>query len=421
VVTNQSAVLHHDPITTVFVARQPIFDATKSVIGYELLYRSSQDNFFDHTDGTAATLDVIRNAFLVLGPLLTKGKKAFINFNKVLLENKAARVLNPSTTVIEILEDVDTDENIITLCRELKNAGYSIALDDVDSHIETKKDLIDLTDIVKADFQLMTADERTFLASTYRSRCKCLAEKIETNEEFEEAKKAGYVYFQGYFFGKPIILSANQISGNKITYMKMLAEINRRELDFSGLEKAIKQDPYLSFTLLNYMNSAYFGLPYKIGSIGQALILLGEKEILKWSSLVILTFIGSDKPSEVCLSSLVRAKFCESMAPDVGLQEKASELFLMGMFSMIDVLIGRPIEEILEKMSLSQEVKGALLGKDNSHARLLHMICSYERAQWKEVTALAEEMSLHIFRVVEVYRQAVEWADGIFGISLPKK
>jgi c-di-GMP-related signal transduction protein len=416
----QRTVLSDEQKASVFVARQPIFDAKENVVAYELLYRSSFNNAYDFSDGTSATLNVIRNAFLVLGPQLTGGKKTFINFNKTLLENRAGLSLNPSTTVIEILEDVEVDRDIVEACQELKDAGYALALDDFVLTAGDRGGLLEIADIIKADFRQMEPKERQKLARMPNLSCQFLAEKVETREEFEEARSSGYSYFQGYFFGKPIIVSANSIPGNKINHLRMLSEINRRELDFPSLERIIKQDPYLSYTLLNYMNSAFFAFRVSVGSIRQALALLGEKEITKWASLVIMTFIGAGKPSEVSLSSLIRAKFCETLAAEISLSDKAAELFMMGVLSMIDVLIGRPMAEIIEKMNVSEDVKTALLGGDNNHSHLLNLIVSYERGEWKAFASWAQKLSLEQSRVPGVYQASVEWAEQVFGVSSTK-
>lgn len=400
----------------VFVARQPIFDARQNVVAYEVLYRNSASNSFDGTDGTIATLNVIRNAFLVLGPQLVGSKRAFINFNKTLLERKTALSLNPASTVIEILEDVETSKEVVTACRELKKAGYAIALDDFALSAPGRGELLELADIIKADFRQMSPEERRDLVSKSRLSCQFLAEKVETHEEFNEAVKAGYTYFQGFFFGRPVILSANAVSGNKINYLSMLSEINKPELDFMRIEKLIKQDTYLGYTLLNYMNSAFFGFRHHISSIRQALTLLGEREIQRWASLVMMTFIGADRPSEVNVSSLVRAKFCETIAPMVGLADRSSELFMTGMFSMIDVLIGRPMDEILQKMNVSDDVKGALLGDDNRFSRILDLVVPYERAQWQEFETRAKGLVLDEAVVPAIYGNSIDWAEQVFGI-----
>ncbi len=279
----------------VFVARQPIFDVEQKLFGYELLYRSSFNNSYDGSDGTSATLAVVREAFLVLGTQLTGTNRAFINFNLDLLKKKLPLTLRPETTVIEILENVVADRTVVELCRELKEAGYTIALDDFDPANEDARALVDLADIIKVDFrQLGPAERANILRSHSGKKVEFLAEKVETLEEFFEARGIGYLYFQGYFFGEPQIVSARNIPGSKINYLRMLNEMNRPDMDFPSLEGIIRRDAYLTFTLLNYINSAYFGLRSSVGSIMQALALLGEREVRRWASLVLITFMGAD-------------------------------------------------------------------------------------------------------------------------------
>jgi c-di-GMP-related signal transduction protein len=404
----------------IFVARQPILNERQQLVAYELLCRGSLKNEYEAADATSATLSVIRDAFLMIGSRLTRSKKAFINFNRELLKNRSAFSLQPESTVIEILEDVEADEEIVEACRELKQAGHTIALDDFDGKNGKAKALLDLADIIKVDFRSTTpAQRRAIVESSNGRSVRFLAEKVETMAEFEEAKAMGYEFFQGYFFSKPVVVSARNIPGGKLNYLRMLSEINRPEMDFRSLEKIIMQDPYFTYTLLNYMNSAYFGLRERISSIGQALIYLGERELRRWASLVTLTMLASDRPSEVVVSSLVRAKFCEGLAALAGMVSESSELFLTGMFSMLDALIGRPIAELLEPLNLSQDIRIALTVGGNRHGDILKLVLVYERANWGEVSVLADKLSIPEEVVPGIYRQSVEWADQIFESQVP--
>ena len=351
----------------------------------------------------------------MLGSQLIGSRKAFINFNTDLLRRKLPLVLNPKTTVIEILEDVEVDEEMVQICREFKSAGYVIALDDFTPRRETPGALLELVDIVKVDFrETSQAERRDIVKAPWGERIEFLAEKVETPEEFSEARDAGYLYFQGYFFGKPVIVSAKNIPGGKINYVRMLSEINREEMDLPSLERIIKGDTYLSFALLNYINSAYFGFREGVGSIMQALALLGEREVRKWASLVIFTFIGEDKPSEVSVASLVRAKFCEDLASGAGLAGSASELFLTGMFSMLDVLIGRPLDEILDTIKVSRDIRVALTTGANRYGDLLNLALAYERAEWGEVDARAEKLGLERTAIPSAYGRSIQWVEQVF-------
>jgi EAL and modified HD-GYP domain-containing signal transduction protein len=294
---------------------------------------------------------------------MTGGKKAFINFTRDLLLEEYATILPKDVVVVEILENVEPDEEIVAACQKLKQAGYTVAMDDFVSYEEKFEPLINLTDIIKIDFIEADAEDRKALVEMFQPRgIKLLAEKVETKEEFDQAAEMGYTYFQGYFFSKPVIISGKDIPGFKLTYLQMLQEINSPEMDFRKIEDLIKREVSVSYKLLRYINSAFFGLRRKVESIRQALALLGERNIKKWISLIALSSMGEDKPMELAASSLIRAQFCESLAPKMGMRDREHDLFLMGLFSMIDAIIDRPMAEILDELSISEDIKVALSG-----------------------------------------------------------
>jgi len=399
----------------IYVARQPIFNRHQKVIGYELLYRSGLTNSYDGTDGTEASLAVIRNTFLYMGQrIVAPPSQAFINLTKDLLIKGAAGMLPSTSTVIEILEDIEPDETLLKACRELKEAGYTLALDDYTINNEMQRSLLELADIVKVDFMQSTReDSQAIIQRLGKGRGKFLAEKVETLDDFKSALSMGYTFFQGYFFSKPVIVPGKAIPGYKLKYVRMLRETNRRDLDFHALERVIKQDTTLCYTLLKYINSAYFGLRDKVTSLLSAMVLLGETEIRRWASLVLFTLIGADKPPEVIVRSLVRAQMCELLAADIGLQRQESEVFLMGMFSMLDVLIGRPLADILEEMNLSKDVKAALLGEENAYRDLYNVVVNYENGDWDTCFQAASKLNIDPESIPQSYVKAVEWADEV--------
>ena len=403
----------------VFVARQPIFDRHQHVYGYELLYRSGLANAYQGTDGSQASLSVIRNAFLMLGPqALTGRKKAFINFTKDLLVSGIALSLPHDHTVVEILEDIQPDEPTLNACKDLKKAGFMIALDDYTLSNDTQDSFLELADIVKVDFKLTPEEDRGKIVQRFSGLSKqFLAEKVETRQEFNAAVQKGYALFQGYFFSKPVVVAGKDIPTIKLNYVQVVNEINHPELDFYALERVIKQDTSLCYTLLNYINSAYFGLREHITSIRHALVLLGEGEVRKWASLVLFTFIGDDNPPEVIVTSLIRAKLCESLAPHAGLTGSASELFLMGMFSMLDVLVGRPLREILTAVRLSNDVKNALLGLKSKYKDVFDLAVNYQTGKWEPFLHCAKKLSLDEAKVPPLYLQAVDWADQVASLK----
>jgi len=402
----------HEDNGEIFVARQPIFDPQQAVYAYELLYRNSFTNSSQVADATNATLSVIHHAFLALGTQLTGAKRVFINFGRDALLKRMPFVLRPESTIIEVLEDVEADDVIMEVCRDLKRAGYLIALDDFDGRTSNSAALVDLADFIKFDFRATTADERQdFVRRQNGRKIPLLAEKVETPEEFNEARKAGYAYFQGYFFSKPVIVSARSIPTNKMNYLRLLGDISKPELDFMALQKTIMQDTYFSYSLLNYINSAFFGLRTRIATIQQALMFLGEREVRKWASLVTLTFVGADKSPEILATSLIRAKLCELLAEKTYLSANTMEVFLMGMFSLLDVLIGRPLGEVIAMMNVSREMRIALTTGGNAYGELLSAVRAYERADWEQCEASARKLDMDTNVIPPMYRQALEWAD----------
>lgn len=400
----------------VFVARQPIFDKQQRVFAYELLYRLSQKNYYDNPDGDRATAEVIANSFLLFGiEALTGGKRAFINFSQNLLKNEVAFNLPRDLVAVEILEDVKVDEEVIAACRRLKQHGYLLVLDDFAFKAELEP-LIALADIIKVDFLNTPAEIRRELLRFRSDKVSLLAEKVETREAFAEALEMGYTYFQGYFFSKPVILSGRNISGYKLNYLQLLREVSRPEPDLDKLENFIKRDVSLSYLLLKYINSAAYGFRTRISSIKHALVMLGIKEIKKWVSLIVLRGMGEDKPDELMTASIIRAKFGELIAQRIGFNEQSSDIFLMGMFSMIDAILDRPMSEVIADLPISEEIKEVLLGNHNTYRDVFDLIISYEKGNWDELSNLAAGFGLDETQIPDLYIQSLEWSNQLLGM-----
>jgi len=399
----------------VFVARQPIFDREKVVHAYELLFRSGFENYYNALDGDKATVDVIANSFFVIGfDQLTDGRRAFINFTRNLLTKRVADLLPKEAVTVEILEDVEPDDEMVKVCRELKESGYIVAMDDFVSK-DAGNPLVEYADIVKVDFMGTEPHERKALCESLSRRgVSPLAEKVETEDEFLQAVEWGYEYFQGYFFSKPVIKSGKRLTGNKLTYLQVLYEVNQPGISYDELEKLIKQDLSLTYQLLRFMNSAWFGFRCEIKSIRHALVLLGPKEIKKWFSLIALTNMATDKPEELILRAVARAKIAEGIAPLVGMKEHRSELFLLGMFSLIDAVTDTPMDEIMEKLPLDQQVKKALLGEECVFKTVYDTILSYEQGEWDPFAQCAEKLHLEESQMPKLVTESQQWASQAF-------
>lgn len=402
----------------VFVARQAIFDRRMKVYGYELLFRPRCDSNSAGTADSAASLQVITNSFFSIGmERLLAGTRAFINFPQDLLADPRIYSLPADKTVIEILETVRPEPAVVDACRKLREKGYVLALDDF-SHLQGWDRLANLVSIIKVDFRATTPAEQQALIERYAGRGACmLAEKIETQEEFERARKLGYHYFQGFFFARPVIVSRREIPGSKLAYIRILQEIHRPELELFSLEALIQRDVSLASKLLRYINSSIFGWINPVHSIRQALALLGEQEIRNWVSLVALPNLASDKPDELVRTALLRARFSELLAPWAGIGYRRADLFLIGLFSLLDAMLGRPMAEILDEMRLGGDIAEALLGSappEQPLAGVYAMVRQYESGGWSTLTEIAARLRVPTEIIVDLYLEAVSWSDEIF-------
>lgn len=397
----------------IFVARQPIFDTNQKIFGYELLFRSGLENFFDQKlDIDFASSKTLLDTLLLFGiDELIKGKKMFLNFSKKVLLSEVALALPKETLVIELLETITPEPEVVDVCKKYKDNGYVLALDDF-QYVPEYRPLIELADIIKVDFLLTKGNERkAVIQKSGEKNIKYLAEKIENNDEFKEAVKMGYIYFQGFFFCKPVIISSKDVPSYKLNLLQVLQELNQPYMDVKKIEAVIMRDVSLSYKLLKFINSAAFGIPREIRSIRHALNLLGLIELKNWMSLIVLSQIGSETPEELLVSSIIRAKFCETMAEHTNLKARQNDLFLMGLFSFIDTFLNRPMEEILAELPIAADIKDALLGKPNELRQLLDLIIMYEQGNWDAVADITNKLNLESSKILPNYLTAVKWAN----------
>ena len=403
-----------------FIGRQAILDQQQKVYAYEILFRSGLKNAFDPTlDGNVATQSVMVGAMLEFGlKKLVSDKKAFINFTEQNLLNRAPKLLPPENVVVEILENVQPTSEIVEAVRELKAEGYKIALDDF-VLLPGYEPLIEMADIIKVDFRITTdPEERQKLREILPSHVRLLAEKIETEEEFHQAMAFGYVLFQGYFFCKPAILRQKKLTSNALSRMRLLKEINRQNVDFASMTNVISSDTNLVHKLLTYINSAGIGLLNHVSNLKQATVLLGASGVKRWVTLISLQTFSEDKPPELFTLSLLRAKFCELIAGELkrpGLTQDTG--FLIGMFSLLDVLLMLPMEEVLKEVALADDLNAALLGEDNDLRRILDLVIAYEKGDWDKVIACCEREHIPVDHLKPKYDAVLEWYNALQSVS----
>jgi c-di-GMP-related signal transduction protein len=391
-----------------FVARQPILTSDEQVFGYELLFRDGVENYFRASDAESASRSTLDSSILMGLDVLCDGRRAFVNCTREVLLKDYVTLLPASQVAVEVLESVPPDDLVIAACQRLKAAGYLIVLDDF-AFRDIREPLTILADIIKVDMRCTRPAEREEMIHRYaQSGCKMLAEKVETREEFDSARKAGFVYFQGYFFRQPEVLSAREIPRNRITYLRMLQAVSEPELDGREIEKLIKSEASLCYRLLRYMNSAAFAFGSEIHSVRHALALLGEREVRRWVRLVATLAGGRQKSSELVASALIRARFCELLSPRI--PHGDSDPFLMGLLSVMDVILEMPMPEVIHSLPLDQDTKAVLLGGESRLRPLYQLMLARESGCWEDTRQLTHQLHLSESEVAEAYWQAMQWA-----------
>lgn len=397
----------------VFVARQPIFDKKLKTFGYELLFRNSLENLFPEVDGDTASSTVLSNSFLCIGlEKLTGGRKAFINFTRNLLINKIPCLFSPQLLFSELLESIEPDEELLTAIRQMDQRGCHFALDDF---IFEKKfePLTRVADMIKIDIRQTPIREAKELIGQFSDRpVKFLAEKVETKKEYDDCIDAGFSYFQGYFFSKPEIIKKRGIAPDKFKLLQIIGELNKSEADINRLEALIKSDVSLSYRLLKYMNSAFFNLPSKVTSIKGAIVFLGLTEVRKIITLLVTAKLAESKPNELIRTSVLRARLCELAGQACGYQGDLSELFLLGLFSLMDVILDTKMEQIVDQLPVSNQLKLALVKKEGELAGYLDFVCCYEKGQWDDNPKVCKSDG-PIKLTIEKYAEAIGWADAL--------
>jgi c-di-GMP-related signal transduction protein len=394
----------------VFVARQPIFNRKKKLFAYELLFRSGMANGFPGIDGNIATSSLLSTSFFTVGiDKIAGGRKSFINFTEELLIRGTPTLFPHSKIMVEILETVQPTEEIIEVCKGLRNKGYSLVLDDF-VYAQKFEPLIELSTIIKVDFRSTPFDEiERMVEHLSRYSCKLLAEKIETYDEFQKALTIGFVYFQGYFFAKPEVLKNKEIPPSKMAILQLIADINTAEFDVLALEQLINQDVSISFKLLTYLNSAYFRRLQPISSIHQAIAFLGETGFRLFVSLIATSRLADNKPDELIRASIIRARFLEHIGKEMKMD--GSEFFMLGLFSLLDAMLDNSMEYLLGKLPLTDEVNDALINRKGTLFPFLRLAETYESGNWTDFDVAQKQSGISGDKIIQFYLDAVGCAN----------
>ncbi|MEN3158082.1 HDOD domain-containing protein [Alkalimonas sp. NCh-2] len=394
-----------------YAARQPILDRDKKLFAYELLFRDSLDNVFPDIDGDEATSKMIEGSqFSFSIEDFLDDKLGFINFTLDTIQKKYPAMLPKEQVVIEILETIQPGKRLLAECQQLKKEGYTLALDDYE-HQSVWRHFYPFIDIIKIDFLTTSVDTIQTIkqAITDYPHIKLLAEKVETNQQFEIALELGFDYFQGFFFSKPEMMQTKALSPAQMTLAELLYETSKPEIDLGSITAIFERDVSLSYKLLRYSNSAIFKRRTEVATIKQALVILGQNELKKFLSLLFTAQISSDKPAELMRLSMTRAKFAEGLAKLHG--SDCSKAYLTGMMSLMDALLDESIESVMQKLPLAKDIKEALVAGEGVLADYMQLMQLYEHADWQQASLLIKTLQLPADKVPDAYHEAIYWAN----------
>jgi c-di-GMP phosphodiesterase len=392
------------------LARQPIFNVHMKVVAYELLCRSSHINKANFNDGDAASSQVLLSAFTELSINNVVGKhQAFINFTRNLLQTPPP--FDRKQLVVEVIEGQKVDASMLHALKVLRENNYTIALDDFVLTPETEH-LIPYADIIKLDvLQLSTSDVNTHIEYLKPFGITLLAEKVETYEMLEFCKSAGFDLFQGYFLARPQIISGRKMSDNRQSVLQLLSAMQDPEVPVDKIEKMLARDAVLSFKLLRLVNSAAFGLARTIDSLKQAIMLLGLNKIKNWVNILAMSNLG-DKPHELSVSALTRARMCELIANQLNGNPKTDGYFTVGLLSTLDAFMDAPMASLLDSISLSKHINDAILRQLGSEGKVLEITTHYEKGAWDKIDwEYLEHNGITAEQLAQIYVDTLEWVD----------
>ncbi len=397
-----------------YIARQPILNVHKRLYAYELLYRGAETYTLDKVSGNRATASLLTSTFLTRGIDEISGMRpCFINFTQDLLERNLPAAFPKNQIVVEVLEDVKPTPKLISVCKNLRAEGYKIALDDF-VYNRNLEPLIECAEIVKIDVRLTPLDTITrTLNRLQNSKVKLLAEKVETIKDFEKANRLGFTYFQGYFFSKPEKIEIRELSSVKVNLLRLLAEVTRKETTIEKLREIISIDIAISYKLMRFLNSAYFYRLQEVKTVKHAIAYLGEKELRRFVLLVVVSELASEQPGELTRLALVRAKFCELLGEASPYKSKSEELFVLGLFSLLDTMLSTPMERVMDRLPIGRTVKDALIQQAGVMATFLKVAVAFERNQQKKIISLLQELRVSGTNISQAYMTAVKYANGL--------
>jgi len=401
---------------TLAIARQPILDAKRAVFGYELFDRSLSRSAYSAASDAALLFNLLSN---VDTEILNTRQPLFINCTHQTLAGGHLDLIEPDRVVLEIppmpheqnsRDDIDT---FLQTLIEVHKRGFKLAFDE-SVMTPPYADWLALASFVKIDISAVKQAQIAAIARQLGHNVNVLlvAEKVETAEQFEQVKLAGAQLFQGYWFARPSLIKGQTIRPSQAAIIQLI-NLVRKQASTSDIEEVFKRDPTLSFNLLRFINSAGFGLSCEVTSFRHAVMLLGLKKLFRWAALLMTTSGKAGVAPAVGHIAVVRGRLMELLAGELLPPEESDNAFVVGIFSLLDTMLGLPMAEALASISLPQSVTSALLDGSGALAPFLRLTLACENDDEQQFAQAATELQLTGDQVNWAHLQALAWADNL--------
>lgn len=398
-----------------FIGRQPILNRQQQIIGYELLFRLTGESVTaEFSSDMQAGTNVLVNTISNMGTdWLVGNKLAFINVAESMLESNFLELLQPQRVVLEVIETTKPTPELLARLKDLRAQGFGVALDDFVLTPQTLP-FMEFANYVKFDIQQLGIKQVPALAKELRKfPVLQVAEKVETKDEFKQCMDFGFDCFQGFYFAHPETLSAKVINPGYANILNLLNML-RNNAEIRDIENALKRDVALSFKLLRYINSAGFGLSCEIQSFRHAVTILGYQKLYRWLTLLLVTAGAETGAAPALLKTAVtRGRLVELLGGNFLDGQEKDNLFIVGMFSLLDVLLDMPMDKILETLILPDSVCDALLERTGIYGPYLELAEACEDPDMTEVPRLCENLLITADVLNRSHVQALAWVEEI--------
>ncbi len=391
----------------IFVGRQPIYTRELDVYAYELMPHLTHETD-SSLQADTATSQVIINAFMEIGIDKLVGKKtAFLTLTEHFLQSDYELPLPADKVILKIPAYINVTDEVIDGVKRLAQKGFKLALDNYLQH-PSLQPLSTMASMIDINIENLQADEiRDHLKVLKKLHPVILADHVKNHDEYETCRDAGVDYIQGYFLNRPRIVRGESLDSNQMSIINLLSTLHNPETDTDSVVDIISKDVALSYKILQLMNSAFFSRSTKIESIQHATVMLGRKQLCTWASMMALSGMDNN-PREQVRISMIRARGCELLADKAGLKQQ-DMFFTVGMFSSLDLLMDKSLEELITPLPLADSVAAALLNREGELGEALNCVLAQEQGDW--VNTRFADLSADTLSDINI--EAINWAEDV--------